>query len=348
MIALPAPETFHDYQNLARLTDRGSGGGLPSFAALGLFGEVGSVLAEVKKLQRDNLSFRAHYDVVVEELGDVLWYLSTIASRAKVKLDDVAQDAAALFNPLFVSTPVRFDDFGRVGLTINFNPSPSYALALRKLAAQTGAVIEEDIDAISKDQLTALLAMTLHYLAEVSYESGIPIIDAAQANIKKTLRRWPTPTYRKFTDTFDDGYPTYERLPRKLLIDVFEVQRSADQYFVIQRIAGVNIGDRLTDNIAEEDDYRFHDVFHYAYAANLHWSPVLRALLKNSCSPCVARASEYASANECRCDRERCGARARGLGHQLREGSAPKLRRSSRIRGGHCCLAWQAPKGPPR
>jgi NTP pyrophosphatase (non-canonical NTP hydrolase) len=281
MVTLPAPETFHDYQNVAQLTDRGSGGGVPSFAALGLFGEVGSVLAEVKKLQRDNLTFRSHYHVVVEELGDVLWYLSTIASRAKIKLDDVAQDAAAFFNPAFVSTPVRFDDFERVGLTINFSPSASYALALRKLAAQTGAVIEEDIDTIPKDQLTALLAMSLHYMAEVSYESGIPIIDVAQANVKKTLRRWPTPRFRKFTDTFDEGYPPYERLPRKLVIDVFEVQRAPEQYFVIQRIGGLNIGDRLTDNIEEEDDYRFHDVFHYAYAANLHWSPVLRALLKN-------------------------------------------------------------------
>lgn len=29
-----------------------------------------------------------------------------------------------------------------------------------------------------------------------------------------------------------------------------------------------------------DDDYRFHDVFHLAYAAILGWSPVLRALLK--------------------------------------------------------------------
>ncbi|MGO8868997.1 MAG: hypothetical protein ACLQME_21120, partial [Alphaproteobacteria bacterium] len=43
---------------------------------------------------------------------------------------------------------------------------------------------------------------------------------------------------------------------------------------------GINIGDRLTDNRHEADDYRFHDVFHLAYAAILGWSPVLRALFK--------------------------------------------------------------------
>ena len=28
------------------------------------------------------------------------------------------------------------------------------------------------------------------------------------------------------------------------------------------------------------DDYRFHDAFHYAYAAILGWSPVTRALFR--------------------------------------------------------------------
>ncbi|ELN0123962.1 pyrophosphatase, partial [Pseudomonas aeruginosa] len=44
---------------------------------------------------------------------------------------------------------------------------------------------------------------------------------------------------------------------------------------------GVFIGDPLTDNIADRDGYRFHDVFHFAYAAILHWSPVIRALIKH-------------------------------------------------------------------
>lgn len=44
---------------------------------------------------------------------------------------------------------------------------------------------------------------------------------------------------------------------------------------------GVFIGDPLTDNIADPDGYRFHDVFHFAYSAILHWSPVMRALIKH-------------------------------------------------------------------
>ena len=36
----------------------------------------------------------------------------------------------------------------------------------------------------------------------------------------------------------------------------------------------------LTDNIEDSDDYRFHDVFHFAHASILHWSPTFRALIR--------------------------------------------------------------------
>jgi NTP pyrophosphatase (non-canonical NTP hydrolase) len=278
-VDFPNPDSFYEYQALATLTDRGSGDKRPSFAALGLFGEAGSVLAEVKKLQRDKISFRSAYEVVLEEIGDTLWYLSTVASRAGIRLDNVAQDAAAFFNPSFVSSPVRFDDLERVGLAINFEPSAEYELALRKLGTQVGAILDEDIDEVPRDQLTALLAQALHYLIDVSFQSGVHLRDAAIGNVRKTLSRWPTPKYRKAEDNFEEGYPDYECLPKRLTIDIFEVVKG-EKAFVLQRLRDINVGDRLTDNILEKDDYRFHDVFHYAYAANLHWSPVLRALLK--------------------------------------------------------------------
>ena len=44
---------------------------------------------------------------------------------------------------------------------------------------------------------------------------------------------------------------------------------------------GVFIGDPLTDNMLDPDGYRFHDVFHFAHAAILHWSPTFRALIKH-------------------------------------------------------------------
>jgi hypothetical protein len=52
-------------------------------------------------------------------------------------------------------------------------------------------------------------------------------------------------------------------------------------------------GNRLVD-----DDYRFHDAFHLAYAAILGWSPVIRALLKlkRKSKPKIDDAEDGASA----------------------------------------------------
>jgi MazG C-terminal domain len=42
---------------------------------------------------------------------------------------------------------------------------------------------------------------------------------------------------------------------------------------------GKQFGDDLTDNAYEGDGYRFHDVFHLAFASVLGWSPITRSLL---------------------------------------------------------------------
>ena len=42
---------------------------------------------------------------------------------------------------------------------------------------------------------------------------------------------------------------------------------------------GAPLGNELTDNAYENDGYRYHDVFHLAYAAVLGWSPVIRKLM---------------------------------------------------------------------
>src|SRR5690242_10534138 len=67
-----------EYQQWTTLTDRNRRPGIQGlgFALLGLFGEVGSLLSELKKKQRDEDSYIAYHDSVIEELGDVLWYFA--------------------------------------------------------------------------------------------------------------------------------------------------------------------------------------------------------------------------------------------------------------------------------
>lgn len=82
-----------------------------------------------------------------------------------------------------------------------------------------------------------------------------------------------------YPPAFDESNDAEEQLPRTMEVDVYE-RTVRGQVYVYQRSRGVYVGDRLTDNAMEPDDYRFHDVFHYAYVAVLGWSPVIRALLR--------------------------------------------------------------------
>ena len=101
--------------------------------------------------------------------------------------------------------------------------------------------------------------------------------EAARRNVIKTFGRWPIKL--TYLPLYDEGSGQDEQLPRRIAMQFVETKVGGKKY-VLQKCNGVNIGDRLTDNKLEPDDYRFHDVFHLAYAAILGWSPVLRALFK--------------------------------------------------------------------
>jgi len=118
---------------------------------------------------------------------------------------------------------------------------------------------------------------------------------AAVKNRIKILDRWPQErTYPPLLDL--DAHPD-EQLPRDLHIELFE-REVCGQAYVFQRCRGINIGDRLTDNAMMTDDYRYHDVFHYAYVAILGWSPVIRSLfrLKRKSDPKIDEVEDGARA----------------------------------------------------
>jgi NTP pyrophosphatase (non-canonical NTP hydrolase) len=64
------------------------------YFALGLAGETGEVVEKIKKFYRDdkeNLT-QERREGIKKELGDCLWYLSTLAAAFDIKLEDVAQN----------------------------------------------------------------------------------------------------------------------------------------------------------------------------------------------------------------------------------------------------------------
>jgi NTP pyrophosphatase (non-canonical NTP hydrolase) len=86
------PLTFAAYQEAAATSDRGPEGSLV-IPLLGLFGETGGLLSVVKKKKRDRETDIGYRPAVIEELGDVLWYLTTVARHAGIALSDIASNA---------------------------------------------------------------------------------------------------------------------------------------------------------------------------------------------------------------------------------------------------------------
>lgn len=190
-----AQEELDEYQRQAALTDRIATENGLIVPLLGLGGEAGSLLTEYKKHLRDGAAYSRFEAMVAEELGDVLWYVATIASRMNLDLGDIALNNLA-------KTRDRWgeDDRAQLGL--------------------------------------GLQAVLL-----------------------------------------DEAYPQHEQFPRRFSIRFDEVVEDGRRRVRISS-NDVQLGDPLTDNSYDDDGYRFHDVFHLAYAAVLGWSPVIRKLME--------------------------------------------------------------------
>jgi NTP pyrophosphatase (non-canonical NTP hydrolase) len=84
---------FNSYQEKAKETiqKNASADNLTSIVPfLGIIGEIGSLVTELKKKFRDGDAYVAFESRLSEELGDVLWYISTIATQNGLTLENVA------------------------------------------------------------------------------------------------------------------------------------------------------------------------------------------------------------------------------------------------------------------
>jgi len=63
------------------------------YPTLGLAGEAGEVAEKIKKVLRDNngVVTQEQKDLLKKELGDVLWYVSQLASELGLAMEDIAQ-----------------------------------------------------------------------------------------------------------------------------------------------------------------------------------------------------------------------------------------------------------------
>jgi NTP pyrophosphatase (non-canonical NTP hydrolase) len=84
--------TLNDYQKQALTTAQDEGVEV-MHRILGLVGEAGEVAERIKKIYRDHNGDFNQLDKqsLNKELGDVLWYIATLADYLGISLEDIAQ-----------------------------------------------------------------------------------------------------------------------------------------------------------------------------------------------------------------------------------------------------------------
>lgn len=222
--------------------------------AAGLMGEAGSVLTELKKERRERDAYPAYQRRMLEETGDFLWYFVRLVSVLDEQLLSELEVPNAGSNAHRDQPLQLFLEFG----------------------AGVGSILPL-VRTKRRDELRAPLISIWKLLLDICLDTQIDLRIAAANNLRKVQSRWPLE--REYVSLFDDGFPEEEQLPRNLDIE-FRERSCNPQKVVILRCNGINFGDRLTDNIQDPDGYRYHDIFHFAHAVHLGWSPVVRALLR--------------------------------------------------------------------
>jgi len=124
------------------------------------------------------------------------------------------------------------------------------------------------------------LGDVLWYAAATATHFGLSLDTIAHDNLAKTRRRWLHPTSGAVpaAGLFDERRPAEEQLPRRFTV---RFTARGDRWAPTARMEldGRPVGDPLSDKAYGELGYRWHDVFHLAYAACLSWSPTFRTLI---------------------------------------------------------------------
>ncbi len=258
--------TLDEYSASIKDTD-----GLSDLQSLtfGLYGEVGSVVTTAKKLKREGMVFNYRISIT-EELGDVFWYFTRLTERLEYNINSLISAPFCKNQP---STLLVTDIADSPIAHIPVIQEQEFTLALTNLGTSAAALLN-CLEA-NDDTKQKLKTFFINYLFSLK-AADISFTDVIHHNIAKSRGRFLQPKIEDL-NKFDNDYDEEERLPDQFEIIISE-RPNGKSYL---KWKGVFIGDPLTDNIKDADGYRFHDVFHMAHAAVLHWSPTFRALIKH-------------------------------------------------------------------
>ena len=250
-------EWLLSFANSAKTSDRFIGkehGEHVRLLAMGLLGEVGSIVSEIKKKIREGGGYSIQSEQLLEEFGDFLWYF--------VRLCDVI-------------APGIITKFGLENKAAG-NTAYSDLNLLLNFAALAGDIARECAnDNYQNTSISPFLIKIWELAQAVANRKNVELCLAASKNIQKTAGRWPQ--NKQYKDLPDENFPLEEQLPRKKIIFKFTEKKELGVGKVVKiKYDDKSYGDKLNDNIEIENGYRYHDIFHFAYAVYLGWSPIMR------------------------------------------------------------------------
>lgn len=237
----------------------------------GLYGEVGGIMATAKKNVRERTAYPGFKKAAVEEFGDTLWYLAAICRRLQIPLEDIFAEATNHGNFRNVGVASDVAEGALAYIAVPVDSTTSLDTTLVRLGQSAAALLGSTPTRIN------LISFARAYL-DAMHAAKLAFSEVARGNLRKARGAFLEPQAEDLAGLdFDSDFGIEEQLPRNFKIRVN--QRGSGKSYLQWK--GVFIGDPLTDNIADHDGYRFHDVFHFSYAAILHWSPVMRALIRH-------------------------------------------------------------------
>jgi hypothetical protein len=159
---------------------------------------------------------------------------------------------------------------------------PGILVPLLGLAGEVGSLLSEykkhlrdgKAHRLFREQVSEELGDLIWYVADAATRFGLDLDHIAAENLAKTQDRWSIEIPRQLK-LFDEDCPPDEQLPRHFEVELR--QKGEDENVTVECWwNGQVIGNTLTDNAYLDDGYRFHDAFHFAFAAILGWSPIAR------------------------------------------------------------------------
>jgi NTP pyrophosphatase (non-canonical NTP hydrolase) len=159
---------------------------------LGLFGEVGSIMATAKKLHREKEAYAGYRRAVEEEFGDALWYLTALCRRLNLRVDEVLADATQGNN---YATVIAASDFLDGPISRVATPVGSMELdaALLQLGEATAALF---ILGKSHENARSKLAIFADCYIRALKIAGVTFGEAVRKNVAKTGLRAQSNTCR--------------------------------------------------------------------------------------------------------------------------------------------------------